>query len=109
MAAGGAGIINLAVDYCSPIMLNSHNFGLSCTGKFLAAARCLDRWLIYPAWVFAGMGSAGLVACYLYVPETANKSFAHLDELFSARIPARRFGVQAEDQPRATSDDPKTV
>jgi hypothetical protein len=43
------------------------------------------------AFLFGGLSTLGLVACYFLVPETKARTFAELDELFEKRVPARHF------------------
>jgi hypothetical protein len=47
--------------------------------------------IVGEAFLFGGLSTLGLVACYFLVPETKARTFAELDELFEKRIPARHF------------------
>ncbi|MCJ1305333.1 hypothetical protein MMC08_008147 [Hypocenomyce scalaris] len=42
-------------------------------------------------WVFGAVGILATLYAYFFVPETKNRSLEELDELFAARIPARKF------------------
>lgn len=42
-------------------------------------------------YIFGGLSVLSLVYLWLYQPETANRSFQELDEMFMKRIPAREF------------------
>ena len=41
--------------------------------------------------IFAGWMLFALTLTYLYLPETKGRSAAELDELFEAKVPARKF------------------
>ena len=76
VAAAGTGMLNLIVNYCTPLMLapTGANWGVEGTSFF-----------------YAGTGFIGLVLVYFFVPETKGRSYAELDELFDRKVHARDF------------------
>lgn len=48
-------------------------------------------WGIKTGFFFAGTCFIGLVLLFFTVPETRNRSYLELDELFMRKIPARQF------------------
>lgn len=97
----GTGLLNLVVNYCTPLMLNAPGFGVSSTGEFLHSPSILPQFFgsdenpllltNLSAFLYGGTGFIGLVICYFFVPETKGRSFLELDELFERRTPARKF------------------
>ncbi|ORY89818.1 and other transporter-domain-containing protein [Leucosporidium creatinivorum] len=78
-AAAGAGAFGLIFNYCSPLMLSAAPDGAG--------------WGVKTAFFFAGTGFIGLVLLFFTIPETKNRSYLELDELFLRKIPARRFAT----------------
>lgn len=44
-------------------------------------------------FIFFATSVAGLVLVYLEVPETKNRSYAELDEMFALELPTKAFGT----------------
>ncbi|GFZ52068.1 hypothetical protein JCM24511_09840 [Saitozyma sp. JCM 24511] len=65
----------LIFNYTTPIMLSPQQ----------------ANWGIEIGYFFAGLSALGLVLIYFTVPETRRLSFAELDELFEAKVSARKF------------------
>lgn len=59
----------------------------------LSAAPDGAGWGVKTAFFFAGTGFVGLVLLFFTIPETRNRSYLELDELFLRKIPARRFAT----------------
>jgi hypothetical protein len=48
-------------------------------------------WGIKTAYFFACAATIGVVLVYFFVPEHKNRTFAELNELYEAKVPARKF------------------
>ncbi|KAH8194729.1 hypothetical protein TruAng_011104 [Truncatella angustata] len=42
-------------------------------------------------WIFLGLGIIMFVTIYFYIPETKNRTYSELDQIFERRTPARQF------------------
>lgn len=51
------------------------------------------------AFIFGGILVLATVLIYFTVPETQNRSFGEIDELWNRKIPARQFAKTKLDQP----------
>lgn len=76
MGALGNALIGLVTTYCTPLMLASPNFGVSNTMFFYGAT-----------------AAASLVVMWFVVPETKNRSYVELDEMFQLQVPTRKFAT----------------
>ncbi len=50
------------------------------------------NWGSYVGFFWAGMTALCFVWAYFRLPETKGLTYAELDELFQAKVPARQFG-----------------
>ncbi|KAL1852832.1 hypothetical protein VTK73DRAFT_9124 [Phialemonium thermophilum] len=77
-------LLSLITTYCTPIMLAAPNFGVSAT------------------MFFYGATSAVLVVIMWFViPETKNRSYVELDEMFELHVPTRKFATYETSVDRA--------
>jgi MFS transporter, SP family, general alpha glucoside:H+ symporter len=68
-------VINIAANVVMPYMINPTAW----------------NWGAKSAFFWGGFGVLAFVYSYVALPETKDKTFAELDYLFEARVPARKF------------------
>lgn len=84
MGALAFALLSLITTYCTPLMLASPKFGVSAT------------------MFFYGSTSAVLVVIMWFViPETKNRSYLELDEMFELHVPTRKFATYEKSIDRA--------
>lgn len=76
MGALAFAILSLVTTYCTPLMLTSPTFGVSATMFFYGST----------AAVF-------VVIMWFVIPETKNRSYVELDEMFELHVPTRMFAT----------------
>jgi SP family general alpha glucoside:H+ symporter-like MFS transporter len=76
MGALGFALLSLITTYCTPLMLASPVFGVPATMFFYGST----------SLVF-------VVIMYFVIPETKNRSYVELDEMFELKVPARKFAT----------------
>lgn len=76
MGALAFALLSLVTTYCTPLMLTSPNFGVSATMFFYGSTSALF-----------------VVIMWLVIPETKNRSYVELDEMFELRVPTRQFAT----------------
>lgn len=74
MGALAFAVLSLITTYCTPLMLASPTFGVSGTFFFYGAT----------SFVF-------VVIMWFVIPETKNRSYVELDEMFELHVPTRKF------------------
>lgn len=74
MGALAFALMSLVTTYCTPLMLAAPNFGASNTMFFYGATSA----------VF-------VVIMWFVIPETKNRSYVELDEMFELKVPTRKF------------------
>jgi SP family general alpha glucoside:H+ symporter-like MFS transporter len=76
MGALGNALIGLVTTYCTPLMLSSPKFGVANT-----------------MFLYGSTAAASLVVMWFVVPETKNRSYVELDEMFQLQVPTRKFAT----------------
>lgn len=84
MGALAFALLSLVTTYCTPLMLTSPNFGVSATMFFYGSTSV----------VF-------VIIMWFVIPETKNRSYVELDEMFELRVPARKFATYETSVDRA--------
>ncbi len=77
-------LFSLITTYCTPIMLAAPNFGAADTMFFYGATSfifCIVMWFV--------------------IPETKNRSYVELDEMFELKVPTRKFATYESSVDRA--------
>ncbi|OJJ51058.1 hypothetical protein ASPZODRAFT_162942 [Penicilliopsis zonata CBS 506.65] len=60
-------------------------------------------------YLFAGFAAVSVVITYLFIPDFTGRSFAQVDELFSRRIPARKFSSTEEEEEEEEEENSKSI
>jgi MFS transporter, SP family, general alpha glucoside:H+ symporter len=76
MGALAFALMSLITTYCTPIMLASPNFGVSATMFF-----------------YGSTSAVFVVIMWFVIPETKNRSYVELDEMFELKVPTRKFAT----------------
>ncbi|OAA66499.1 Sugar/inositol transporter [Niveomyces insectorum RCEF 264] len=84
MGALAFALLSLITTYCTPIMLAAPNFGVADTMFFYGATSA----------VF-------VVIMWFVIPETKNRSYVELDEMFELKVPTRQFATYETSVDRA--------
>lgn len=74
MGALAFALLSLVTTYCTPLMLAAPNFGVSATMFF-----------------YGSTSAVFVVIMFFVIPETKNRSYLELDEMFELKVPARKF------------------
>ena len=74
MGALAFALLSLITTYCTPLMLTSPKFGVAATMFF-----------------YGSTAAVLVVVMWFVIPETKNRSFIELDEMFELRVPTRKF------------------
>ncbi|CAK7234725.1 hypothetical protein SBRCBS47491_009046 [Sporothrix bragantina] len=84
MGALAFALLSLITTYCTPIMLASPKFGVADTMFFYGAT----------SLVF-------VIIMWFVIPETKNRSYLELDEMFELKVPTRQFATYETSVDRA--------
>ncbi|CAK7243333.1 MAG: hypothetical protein STHCBS139747_004851 [Sporothrix thermara] len=84
MGALAFALLSLITTYCTPIMLAAPNFGVADTMFFYGAT----------SLVF-------VIIMWFVIPETKNRSYLELDEMFELKVPTRQFATYETSVDRA--------
>ncbi|KAL1907773.1 hypothetical protein Sste5344_006400 [Sporothrix stenoceras] len=84
MGALAFALLSLITTYCTPIMLASPNFGVSSCMFFYGST----------SLVF-------VIIMWFVIPETKNRSYVELDEMFELKVPTRQFATYETSVDRA--------
>ena len=76
MGALAFALLSLVTTYCTPLMLTSPQFGVSNTMFF-----------------YGSTSAVFVVIMWFVIPETKNRSFLELDEMFELHVPTRKFST----------------
>ncbi|CAG9984749.1 unnamed protein product [Clonostachys byssicola] len=69
-------LMSLVTTYCTPLMLAAPNFGVSNTMFFYGTTSAIF-----------------VVVMWFVIPETKNRSYVELDEMFELKVPTRKFAT----------------
>ncbi|KAH8898754.1 general substrate transporter [Thozetella sp. PMI_491] len=84
MGALAFALLSLVTTYCTPLMLSSPNFGVSATMFF-----------------YGSTSAVFVVIMWFVIPETKNRSYVELDEMFELHVPTRKFATYETSVDRA--------